>query len=253
MTQFKDHFSGHAAHYREARPTYPDQLFATLAALAPGRALAWDAGCGNGQASVALADHFEHVHASDPSATQIGNAEPQPRVHYEIAPAEQCSLGDASADLVTVAQALHWFDVQRFHAEVRRVLKPGGVIAEWCYAECSVSAAVDVQCNVLYTDVLGMYWPKERVHVENGYADLEFPFQPLPVPPMQMQLSWTLRQYLAYLGSWSALQRFRRERGSDPLADMSQAFASAWGDPAQAREVRWQLSLRAGRHLAGAA
>lgn len=247
MTQFKDHFSAHAAHYREARPHYPDQLFATLAALAPARALAWDAGCGNGQASVALAQYFDHVHASDPSAAQVDSAEAHARVHYEVAPAEKCSLDKGSADLVTVAQALHWFDVPRFHAEVRRVLKPGGVIAEWCYAECSVQPAIDAVCRVLYADVLGDYWPPERAHVENAYADLEFPFDAVAVAPMSMQVSWDLPQYLAYLGSWSALQRYRRDRDSDPLAGMAPDFARAWGEPGQKRVVRWQLSLRVGR------
>jgi SAM-dependent methyltransferase len=247
MSQFKDHFSAHAAHYRDARPHYPGQLFTTLAGLATAPALAWDAGCGNGQASVALARHFEHVHASDPSAAQIASAEAHARVRYEVAPAEQCSLADHSVDLVTVAQALHWFDVPRFHAEVRRVLKPGAVIAEWCYAECSVSPAIDAVCRVLYADVLGDYWPPERAHVENGYAGLEFPFDVVSIPAMHMQVAWSLPQYLAYLGSWSALQRYRRDRGEDPLATMAGEFAHAWGDPEHPREVSWQLSVRAGR------
>jgi ubiquinone/menaquinone biosynthesis C-methylase UbiE len=250
MSEFKDHFSSHAAHYREARPLYPAALFKALAALAPGHDLAWDAGCGNGQASVALAAHFAHVHASDPSAEQIGNAEPNARVHYSVAPAEQCSLEDASVDLVSVAQALHWFDVARFHAEVRRVLRPGGVIAEWGYAHCSVLSGVDALCAALYSNVLGAYWPPERAHVEAAYATLEFPFEPLPMPSLEMREEWNLQQYLAYLASWSALQRFRRERGSDPLAAMSDAFSAAWGDPELPRAVRWQLFVRAGR-LAG--
>lgn len=247
MAQFKDHFSAHAAHYREARPHYPTGLFSLLAALAPGHAMAWDAGCGNGQASVALAQHFDRVYASDPSAAQIASAERHSKVNYAVSPAEQCGLADASVDLVTVAQALHWFDVSRFHGEVRRVLRPGGLIAEWCYAECSVQAEVDAVCRRLYADVLGDYWPPERVHVERGYADLEFPFERVEMAPMSMQVSWSLPQYLAYLGSWSALQRYVRERGSDPLVDMSAEFDRAWGEPDQVRVVRWELSLRVGR------
>ena len=135
---FKDHFSGHAAAYHAARPCYPDALFDWLADAAPARGLAWDAGCGNGQASVALAARFARVHASDPSAAQIANAEARPDIAYRIEPAEHCSLPHAGADLVTVAQALHWFDPARFYAEVRRVLKPRGVFAAWCYADCRV-------------------------------------------------------------------------------------------------------------------
>lgn len=248
MAQFKDHFSAHAAHYRDARPLYPAELFAALAALTPAHDLAWDAGCGNGQASVALAAHFAKVHASDPSAPQIDNAQVHARVHYEVAPAEQCSLDAASTDLVTVAQALHWFDVQGFHAQVRRVLKPGGVIAEWGYAECSVMPEVDALGNGLYAGVLGAYWPPERAHIEAGYTTLEFPFEPLTLPTLQMTAAWDLSQYLAYLASWSALQCYRRERGADPLEAMSDAFVRAWGGDAEAvREVRWKLFARAGR------
>jgi SAM-dependent methyltransferase len=247
MSEFKDHFSLHAAHYRGARPLYPARLFDALAALVSGHDLAWDAGCGNGQASVALAAHFARVHASDPSAEQIGNAQAHARVQYVVAPAEQCGLGDASVDLVSVAQALHWFDVARFHAEVRRVLRPGGVIAEWGYAHCSVLPGVDALCAALYSNMLGAYWPPERAHVEAGYATLEFPFELLPLPALYMSADWNLQQYLAYLASWSALQRFRRERGSDPLTAMNDAFSAAWGDPELSRTVRWQLFVRAGR------
>jgi SAM-dependent methyltransferase len=247
MSTFKDHFSAHASVYRDARPLYPAELFSELALLAPARTRCWDAGCGNGQASVALAAHFAEVYASDPSAAQIDNATGHPNVRYAVGAAEQCALADASVDLVTIAQALHWLDVPRFHAEARRVLKPGGVIAEWGYAECSVSPEVDAQCRILYDDVLGAYWPPERAHVEAGYATLAFPFRRLPLPPMQMAMRWNLAQYLAYLESWSALQRYRRDRGSDPLAAMADAFAAAWGDPEAIRDVRWQLFVRAGK------
>ena len=249
MAQFQDHFSSHAAHYRAARPLYPKTLFDALAALTPDHQLAWDAGCGNGQASVALTEYFARVHASDPSAEQIGNAQPHPRLHYQVAPAERSNLRDASVDLVTVAQALHWFDVPRFHAQVHRVLKPGGVIAEWCYAHCSALPAVDAVCATLYSGTLAAYWPPERAHVETGYAALEFPFARLSIPELHMCASWNLTQYLAYLESWSAVQRFRRERNSDPLAALTDDFAGAWGDPRQIREVRWLLSVRVGRRL----
>src|SRR5262245_8884531 len=135
-TEFKDHFSGHAGVYRDARPTYPPALFAWLADAAPDRALAWDAGCGNGQATVALADHFTRVVGTDPSAAQVANAEARADVEYRVEPAEQTSLAAASASIATVAQALHWFDHARYYAEVKRVLKPGGLVAVWAYAHC---------------------------------------------------------------------------------------------------------------------
>ncbi len=244
---FKDHFSAHAGLYREARPHYPDALFDWLAAQAPARGLACDAGCGNGQASVALAARFGHVHATDPSATQIAAAEPRANIDYRVEPAEACSLADASADLVTVAQALHWFDQTRFHAEVRRVLKPHGVFAAWTYADCSVDPAVDAAKNRLYVDLTGPYWPPERVHVEGGYRDLPFPYTPIAAPPFEMGAHWDLMQFLAYLRSWSATQRYLREQGEDPVALVEPELRWVWRDPARRREVRWRFHLRCGR------
>ncbi len=248
---FKDHFSGHAAHYAQARPTYPEALFARLAALAPARDRCWDAGCGNGQASLALAEAFAAVHASDPSAEQIANAPPHPRVTYAVERAEACSLPDRSVDLVVIAQALHWCEVDAFHAEARRVLRPGGVIAEIGYARSSVDAAVDAVYAHLYDDLTAPYWPPERAHIDRQYADLPFPFEPLdlgPLPPMRQR--WTLGQYLAYLDSWSAVARYRRQHGHSPIDPVREAFAAAWGDPDEPREVRWDLFVRAGRVVA---
>ena len=244
---FKDHFSAHAGLYREARPHYPDALFDWLAAQAPARGLAWDAGCGNGQASVALAARFGHVYATDPSAKQIAAAEPRANIDYRVEPAEACSLADASADLVTVAQALHWFDQTRFHAEVRRVLKPHGVFAAWTYADCSVDPAVDAAKNRLYVDLTGPYWPPERVHVEGGYRDLPFPYTPIAAPPFEMGAHWDLMQFLAYLRSWSATQRYLREQGEDPVALVEPELRTAWGEPVRLRAVRWRFHLRCGR------
>jgi len=244
---FKDHFSGHATAYHEARPGYPSALFDWLAAEAPARNLAWDAGCGNGQASVALADRFARVFATDPSAGQITNAEARPNIDYRVDPAEQCSLEDASVDLVTVAQALHWFDHARFYAEVRRVVKPGGAFAAWTYADCRVDNAVDAVKDRLYIDLTGPYWPPERRHVESGYRSLPFPFEELPVPAFEMTATWTLGQFIAYLRSWSATQRYLKATGIDPLALVEADLARAWGDPASTRLVRWDFHVRCGR------
>lgn len=245
---FQDHFSGHARAYAQARPTYPEALFDWLSDQCLHHDLAWDAGCGNGQASLALARRFFRVHASDPSEEQIAAAPEDPRVHWRVEPAEHCSLHSHSADLVTAAQAYHWFQHDRFCQEARRVLRPGGLVAVWCYGLCRVSPAVDVLFHHLYEEVLGRYWPHERVHVEDGYRRLPFPFDEIgDVPRFQMQLDWTLPQYLDYLRSWSASQRYLRETGRDAVAGLEARFAAAWGDPAAAREVRWPLSVRAGR------
>lgn len=247
MSQFKDHFSGHAAVYREARPTYPPELFAWLARQAPETALAWDCGCGNGQASVALAAHFAQVIGTDPSAQQIAGAEPHANIEYRVEPGERSSLADASASVVTVAQALHWFEFAPFYAEVRRVLKPGGVFAAWSYAACQVEPAIDKVIDRLYVDLTGPYWPPERAYVDAGYRTLPFPFAEIAAPPFPMVVQWRVDHLLAYLRSWSATQRYIKANGEDPVAIIEPELRAAWDDPAHMREVRWLFHLRVGR------
>jgi SAM-dependent methyltransferase len=245
---FKDHFSGHAGIYREARPTYPPALFDWIAGQAPDRRLAWDCGCGNGQATVALAAQFDRVVGTDPSAAQIANAAAAPNIDYRVEPAERSSLGDASVSAVTVAQAFHWLDHARFHDEVRRVARPGALVAVWAYANCEVGLAdVDAAIRTLYEDLTGPYWPTERVHVETGYATLPFPYAPVVVPEFAMTIPWNADQLLAYLRSWSATQRYLKVRGEDPVALVAAQILAGWGRRDALREVRWIFHLRAGR------
>lgn len=244
---FKDHFSGHAAVYREARPGYPDTLFSWLAAQCANKDMAWDAGCGNGQASVALAAHFRRVVATDPSATQIAEAEQHTKIDYRVEPAEHSSLDDASVDLVTVAQALHWFDLARFHAEVHRVLRPHGVAAFWTYADCKITPGIDRCKDRLYVDLTGPYWPPERALVESGYRDLPFPFTRITPPTFAMECFWTAAQFLAYLRSWSGTQRYQKALGHDPVSLIEADLVREWGDPQHKRTVSWALALHVGR------
>jgi SAM-dependent methyltransferase len=247
---FKDHFSGHASSYAAARPHYPEALFAWLAQLCATRSLAWDAGCGNGQASRALAGHFEQVYASDPSTEQIGLAEPAPNIRYVVEPAEHCGLGDACADLVAVAQAMHWFDVPRFQSEASRVLRPGGVFAAWTYAQSRVTPAVDVPFDRLHDELLEDWWPDGRQHVIAGYRTLPFAFERVAdVPAFAMRCDWTLPQFLAYVRSWSACQRYLRATGTDALTPILAELSSAWGDPQTVRAVSWPLKMHVGRPL----
>jgi SAM-dependent methyltransferase len=248
MTEFKDHFSGHAAVYRDARPTYPDELFAWLAQQAPDRALVWDCGCGNGQATSALGTYFANAIGTDPSAAQIAGATPHENVSYRVEPAERSTLSDASASLVTVAQALHWFDFEPFHAEVRRVLKPGGLFAAWAYAGCEVGdAAIDRVIDRLYNGLTGPYWPPERAYVDAGYATLPFPFAEISVPSFPMRVRWNVSQLLGYFRSWSATQRYIKANGADPVGIVEPDLRAAWGDAMQARDVTWTFHVRAGR------
>lgn len=246
MSGFKDHFSGYAADYRQFRPTYPPELFALLASVAPAHELAWDCGTGSGQAAVPLADHFARVFATDASAEQIAHAGPHPRVEYAVAPAEACPLPDACADLVTVAQALHWFEHDRFYAEVRRVLKPGGAIAATCYYAPAVCPEVDPLLRE-WEDFIRPYWTPERVWVDDGYRSIPFPFAALPAPPMRVSTPATLAQFVGYLGTWSASKVYQKRHGADPLAAFAPRFAAVWGDPAQVRTLGWELAMRVGR------
>jgi SAM-dependent methyltransferase len=248
--EFKDHFSGHAADYAAFRPRYPAELFQWAAALPAARSLAWDCATGNGQAAVALAGHFQRVVASDASAAQIAHAEPHPRVEYRVALAEAgeaSGLAEGAVDLVTVAQALHWFDFDRFYAEVRRVLAPGGAIAVWSYDLVRVTPEIDRLIDSLARDVVGAFWPPERRWVDERYRTLPFPFAEIAAPPFQLEESWDLPRLLAYLRTWSSATRFRAATGRDAVAEATPELAGAWGDPGQERAVRWPLSVRAGR------
>lgn len=248
MAGFSDHFGTVAGSYADFRPHYPAELFAWLAAQCPAQTVAWDCGAGSGQASVALAAHFAQVQATDASADQLDHAEPHPRVHYAVAPAERSGLADASVDLVSIAQALHWFDLPLFYAEVRRVLKRGGVIAAWSYGVHTIEGdEVNTVVRHFYDHVVGPYWPPERRHVENGYRELPFPFTRIVAPAFAMQLQWPLAQLLGYLGSWSATARYRKANGSDPLPALERALLPLWGDPAHSRTVSWPLALLVGR------
>jgi SAM-dependent methyltransferase len=248
---FRDHFSGHAAAYASARPGYPPELFAWLAANSRAHRLAWDAGCGNGQASSALAAHFDAVFATDPSAAQVASATVHPRVRYAVEPAERCSLADASANLVTVAQAYHWFDHAAFCEEARRVLKPGGLVALWSYARSAVTPAVDALFDRLHDTILAEDWPAGREHVIDHYRQLPFPFERIEAPDFAMHEHWRLAQYLAYLRSWSASQRHLARTGRDAVGELAEGFEAAWGDPEQRRVIRWPLVLKVGRAWVG--
>jgi len=249
--QDKDHFSGHADCYEAFRPTYPDALFMYLSSLCPGRDLAWDCATGNGQAAVELAPYFKSVIATDASQKQIDQARPRPNVRYDVAPAEGAPIADASVDLITVAQALHWLDLPRFYALVKRVARPAGFLAVWCYQLHTITPEIDAIVTHLYNDIVGADWPPERRLVEDGYKSLSFPFEEVAPPPFQMTHSWDFSHMLGYLRSWSSTQRYQRRTGHDPVELIKDKLAQAWGDPQDERQVTWPLHLRVGRIFAG--
>ncbi len=244
--RFKDHFSQVAVAYAAHRPSYPPALVDFLARLAPARRLAWDAGCGSGQLAVLLADPFERVIATDASGDQIAQATAHPNVEYRRAAAEMSGLPDRVADLATAAQAAHWFDLPGYYAEVRRVARPGAIVALISYGVVAAGSEVDAVMRPFYRHVLAAYWPPERWHVDDGYRSLPFPFEELSTPSFEIQRDWGLADLIGYVGTWSAVWALERAQGQGPFATFRRELAAAWG-PAAIRMVRWPLALRVGR------
>ncbi len=219
--------------------------------------MAWDCGTGSGQAAVLLSEYFDQVIASDASKEQIKNAQSRNNIRYEVFPAEKSNLAEDSVDLITVAQALHWFDLVAFYKEARRVLRKsdykfgqsGGIIAAWAYGLHSVSAEVDSIVHLLYEDILGPYWSKERRIVEDRYQSISFPFEEIAHPVFQIELDWTLSELVDYLHSWSSVQQFIHKNNSDPIRQVYNDLAAAWGEEnvAAKRRVVWPIYMRVGR------
>jgi SAM-dependent methyltransferase len=242
-----DHFSTQAAAYAEFRPNYPEELFEFLAGLVSSHECAWDCATGNGQSALPLAKHFQRVIATDLSAEQISHATPHPKILYRVATAEESGLADDSVDLITVSQALHWFDFERFYREVRRVGRPESLLAVWCYGLNEISPELDRLTARYYGEIVGPFWPPERKWVEEAYRTIPFPFPEIQTPAFEIEKSWDLGELLGYYSSWSATQRYRKAHGSDPLDLVRDSFKEAWGDPASKKQVRWKVTLRVGR------
>jgi SAM-dependent methyltransferase len=244
---FNDQFSTQSASYATSRPGYPDDLFRFLASLVKQKELAWDCGCGNGQAAVSLAGYFKKVIATDASQAQLDNAFAHERVEYRLAPSEKSGLPYESADLVTAAAAVHWFDLEVFYAEVRRVMKPGGIIAVWTYCENKVNAGIDPHLQKLERDILKDYWPKQSALVHSNYNDLPFPFEPVEAPVFTCELHWDLAHLLSYLFTWSAVQNYIKSHTSNPIDLILPDLKTAWGDPTLKRKVVMELAMKVGR------
>jgi ubiquinone/menaquinone biosynthesis C-methylase UbiE len=245
-TQFKDHFSALSAGYSKFRPSYSRDLFQYLSSITPANETAWDCATGSGQAAVALADWFDTVIATDASYQQVEQAYEHPSVEYRVATAESSGLEATSVDLITVAQALHWFDIPRFMQEAKRVLKPKGIIAVWTYNLFRVSTEVDAIVDDLYWNILDGYWAPERKMVESGYSELEMPFRELDLPKFEMKAYWSLQQVIGYLGTWSAIGKYRQSKGEDPLLETAARLEQLWDDISEEKKISWPLSLRIG-------
>jgi ubiquinone/menaquinone biosynthesis C-methylase UbiE len=257
----KDLFSAQSKEYASSRPTYPRALFDFIVGLVDEKTLAWDCATGNGQAALVLADYFKEVVASDISARQLENAQQKSNIRYQIFSAENTPLKDNSVDLITIAQALHWFDFDRFYSEARRVLRKrkdgktgeggGGIIAAWAYGLHTISPEVDKVTHQLYEDILGdKYWPPERKYVEERYETIPFPFEQIPSPEFQIQLSWNLSELVNYYRSWSSVQKFIEKNKYDPISEVSGSLEYGWGGKNKVdekRKVVWPLYVKIGK------
>jgi SAM-dependent methyltransferase len=252
---FKDHFSTHAPDYAAFRPGYPPALFRWLAAQCHDHSTAWDCACGNGQAARGLAGHFRQVIATDASRQQIESAKPQEGIEFRVAKAETSGLEPETVDLITVAQAAHWFDLASFYAEARRVLRPGGVIALWGYGRMMLPGALDAPLAHFYEQVIGRYWPPERALIDDAYRSLAFPFKEIDAPRFSIDVRWNLPRLIAYLSTWSAVKRYTEAQGMSPLPGLEGQLAPRWGSgrgkdgsPETVLLPTWPLFLRVGRY-----
>lgn len=232
--------------YARFRPEYPPELAEFLASVSPGRALAVDVGCGSGQLTAQLAAHFDQVMGLDPSPAQIAHAATHDRVRYLFAAAEELPVADHAAQLITAAQAAHWFDLPRFFEEVRRVGAPHAVLALVTYGVMELDDELQARFNSFYHDEIGPYWPAERKLVDSGYADMPFPFAEQAVPLMDIRRSWGLAELLGYISTWSAVRRAREAGREELLQGFARDLSILWGEPSNLRTVQWPIRMRLG-------
>lgn len=246
MENFKDNFSKQSAAYQKYRPSYPKEMFTFLSSLATNHNLAWDCGTGNGQSAVSLANYFKKVYATDPSAEQISNAALNPKITYKVEKAESSSLINNSVDLITVAQALHWFDFEKFYSEVKRVLKPEGIIAVWTYSLPKISSEIDKIILHFHDNIVGEFWQKENQLVSEEYKTIPFPFKEIKTPSFLFQKEITLNDLKGLLMSWSATQRYKDQKGSEPLLAIENDLQNLWRNVDETKLATWTIFLKVG-------
>lgn len=215
MKQVQDLFSGHAKDYSQYRPRYPKELYDYIFLHTPGYQHAWDAGTGNGQVAEVLSDTFENVLATDISSNQISHSIPKKNITYQVGRAEVTTLDDVSVDLITVAQALHWFSIPEFFNEASRILRLHGILACWGYEKIEANEEFNVHMDEFYADTLKKYWPPERTLIENKYTSVDIPFQDEKM--FEMTVRWTPDQLYGYLHTWSAVKAYVKKNNTDPV------------------------------------
>ena len=248
MKETLDKFSAQPEVYRKFRPTYPKDLFDELFKYVPNNKLCWDCATGNGQIAVELSKYFERVYATDLSPQQIAHAERRDNILYKAGRAEKTDFDDHIFDLITVGQAIHWFDIDAFNKEVKRVAKNAGIIAVWGYSLLGVNDGIDQKINEFYYETIGKYWNKERGLVDARYETIQFDFDELYVlKDLIIKVIWNMNHLEGYLNSWSAVQNYLKETGKEsPVPALIHQLKTSWGDH-EFREVRFPIFLRMGR------
>jgi hypothetical protein len=242
----KDYFSGQSQVYAAFRPTYPVALYKFIFTHLKDKSSAWDCATGNGQVARYLADHFKIVQATDTSKEQLKSAFPAKNIFYSVSSAEETSFSENQFDLITVAQALHWFQVDQFYSEVRRTSKPGALLAVWGYSLLTISPSIDELFLDFYENTVGPYWDEARRLVENEYRDIPFPFEQISVPSFTIETKWTLDQLSGYLTSWSATQKYIQLHGSNPVNKFKENLGKRWPSK-EVKPVTFPLFARLGK------
>jgi hypothetical protein len=241
--EFQDHFSRQAEAYLKGRPTYPEELFEYLAGISPNRNLCWDCATGNGQAAISLASRFQKVIATDASAKQIASAIKKENIQYRVATAEESGLETGSVDLITVATAAHWLNLDLFYTEAQRVAAPKGTLAVWTYSEAKISQEIDTLMEWFMYDQLYKYWPDGRWYVRGKYETLPFPFEQIQTAQFFCKLNWNLEQWLDYVRSWSAYNNYVVQHTADPIDLLLPKLKALWPGN-EVKPITWPLHIK---------
>lgn len=247
MKSVLDKFSAQAGLYKKYRPVYPQELYDEILKATNGRNHCWDCGTGNGQVAKVLAKHFKSVEASDISRNQISNAERSDNITYHISRAEKTLFKDNQFDLVTVAQALHWFDISAFFKEVKRVCKNNATLSVWGYGLIRIDEEINALIDQYYHEITGPYWNKERNYVDQQYNSIPFDFQAVPTSKsFSIQASWDIFQLEGYFKSWSAVQNYLKEHQHSPVDWIMEKIKLRW-DRNNVKQVNFPIFMKMGR------
>lgn len=242
----KDNFSDKSDKYAKYRPTYPQEMLDFILSLLDKKENAWDCGTGTGQIAIELSKEFNNVYATDISKTQLDNAIKKDNIFYSVQSAEKTNFNNKTFDLITVAQAIHWFDFDKFYFEVKRTLKDNGLIAVIGYGLIQIDEKVDEIILDFYKNVVGSYWDKERKYIDENYKTIPFPFNEIEAPEFYIKSEWTFEHLLGYFETWSAIKHFIQANQYNPVDNIFDKLKEAWGNDLS-KKITFPVLLRIGK------